>query len=459
MIEDWRLPEDGTPRYRALARLLERRIERGEMRPGARLPPQRQLAYRLGVTIGTVGRAYELLIGRGLARGEVGRGTFVRDPAVTPGSHGSMEERPASIDLTTNAPLPIAETDELSRLLGDILARSPNTALFSAYPPTQGTLAHRRAAAAWLAANGTAVDPERVVLTGGGQPAIAAALSALTRPGDGVLLEAFTYSRFVTLATTLGLRPHAIAIDEHGLVPAALDAALRQQRGRVLVLSPNLSNPTTAMLPPERREELLAIVRRHDAAIVEDDVYGPLVESRPPSLAALDPERVVHVTSLSKFLAPALRIGVMAVPPRLLGAVVQRHADLALAAPALLHELLATAQTEGLLARAQTAQRLAIRDRQAAVRQVLRAGPIRSRPEALHVWLHLPPGVDAETLALSLAGAGIRVATARAFAVEPRDAPAALRLSIGGPLARELLLGALGRIDAAIVQGPTADAI
>src|SRR5918993_1856667 len=91
------------PTYRALADALADAIGDGRLPEGERLPPQRDLAFRLAVTVGTVGRAYELLAQRGLTRGEVGRGTYVlaREAQAQPGMHGEAG-RDGLVDLTAN---------------------------------------------------------------------------------------------------------------------------------------------------------------------------------------------------------------------------------------------------------------------------------------------------------------------------------------------------------------------
>ena len=98
-------------------------------------------------------------------------------------------------------------------------------------------------------------------------------------------------------------------MDEHGIVPEALAAAARHSGARVLVVSPNLHNPTAILMPAERRAAIVAVARELDLLLVEDDVYGPLVADRPDALATLAPERTLYLSSLSKFLAPGLRLG------------------------------------------------------------------------------------------------------------------------------------------------------
>ncbi|MCB9942389.1 MAG: PLP-dependent aminotransferase family protein [Geminicoccaceae bacterium] len=451
MLDDLKIATGTMPRYRALALAIEEQIQDGRIAGGYRLPPQRRLAYALDVTIGTVGRAYELLIQRGLARGEVGRGTYVLDPSAGGsqiGVHGT-DGGNGIVDLSTNNPIPTAACEELRGLLVSLL-QSPRVDHFLAnYPSTMGSLANRRAASQWLTHLGVSCPAEQIVITGGAQGGLAAALAALTRPGDGLLLEQLTYPRFASLARTFSLRPEGVAIDANGLIPEALDSACRQGRGKVLILSTSMNNPTTAMLDEARRREIARIADRHDLLLIEDDVYGPLVSGRPRPLATIAPERTVYISSVSKFLAPGQRLGIVAAPTRVIPMINQRHADLALSAPSLTAELMAHAQAHGLLEKAEILQRKAVARRQALVRNHLVHGHILSNALALHVWLETPPGLDPDQLVVRLAGEGLRIASAREFSTT-QEIPRAVRISIGGSLDDTELVSAISRINHAL---------
>src|SRR5262249_25147559 len=105
-----------------------------------------------------------------------------------------------------------------------------------------------------------------------------------------------------------------VALDDEGIVPRALDAACRKARPKALYVVPTLHNPTTATLPLARRQAVVEIARRYDLAIIEDDIYRMLAPQAPPPVAHLAPERTIYVTSLSKSLAPGLRLGYMVAP-------------------------------------------------------------------------------------------------------------------------------------------------
>lgn len=442
------------PIYRRLADALAAAIEDGRLGAGDRLPPQRDLAYRLQVTVGTVGRAYDLLIQRRLARGEVGRGTYVLAPAPPLGEPRRMNgQADGFIDLTASFPAPVPAQMRLGGLLPHGETAVDVLADILRYPPSAGMARHRAAASAWLGELGLAVEPERIVLTNGTEGGLAAALMTLARPGDVILGEALCYSGLRTLTSRLGRCLEPAPLDEHGLVPEALAAVARQTGARVVVVSPNLHNPTASFMPEARRRELAALAERLDLFLIEDDVYGPLVPERPVPLAGLAPARTVHLTSLSKFLAPGMRLGFLHGPPALVQEIVATQRDMSLGYAPLSAELFMHALRAGVVTEALQQQRREMMERQALAAARLAGLEIRAQATALHVWLHLPQPWTSAEAALAMARAGVMVAPAEPFFIGRGAAPRAIRLSISAPPTRTHLARALERVARVLKEG------
>jgi DNA-binding transcriptional MocR family regulator len=443
------------PAYRALADALGEVIATGQLPPGERLPPQRDLAYRLSLSIGTVGRAYDLLAQRGLARGEVGRGTIVLDrgePVRLPVAEG-VEPVGGLIDLTSNFPAPVPAQATLGDLLPIQEAAVEVLADILRYPDAAGVLRHRRAACEWLRHLGLAAEPERTLLTNGTEGGLAAAMLALARPGDAVLAEQLCYSGVRSLAARLGQHLEPVQMDEQGIVPDALAAAARQRGARVLVLCPTLQNPTASLSPLARREAIAAVARNLDLLLVEDEVYGPLVPDRPPALATLAPERTIHLTSLSKFLAPGLRLGFAYGPAELVQAVTAAQRDLSLGHAPLAGELFSRALGAGAVHEALRQQRLEMAERQGLAASLLGGLDLRTQATAPHVWLRLPSRWTSGEASLALARAGVLVAPADRFYIGRGTGPQALRISLSAPATRSHLHNALERIAAVLAPG------
>jgi DNA-binding transcriptional MocR family regulator len=448
------------PAYRTVADALAEAIDGGRLTPGDRLPPQRDLAFRLDVTVGTVGRAYDLLAQRGLVRGEVGRGTYVlgRAPASGPiWGEPTAEAADGLLDLTANFPAPVPAQAKLGELLPSGETAVEVLADLLRYPAVAGAARHRAEAAAWLEGQGLIVaDPERLVLTNGAEGGLAAALLALARPGDLVLAEALCYSGLRNLAGRLGQHLEPVAMDGQGIVPEALAAAARHRGARALVLSPNLHNPTSIVMSAERREAIAEASRELDLLLIEDDVYGPLVPDRPTAFAALVPERTLYLSSVSKFLAPGLRLGFLHGPADLVREATAAQRELSLGHAPLAAELFARAHRAGVVAEALGQQRAEMVERQKLAVALLAGLDTRAQPTALHVWLALPDRWTSAEAALAIARAGVLVAPSERFFVGRGAAPRAVRVSLSAPPTRPHLRGALQRIAGVLARAADA---
>ncbi|WP_237703781.1 PLP-dependent aminotransferase family protein [Rhodospirillum rubrum] len=451
------LPEGRRPLHRAIAEVLEADIAAGRLPPGTRLPPQRDLAWRLKVTLATVGRAYALARERGLIGGEVGRGTFVLGETTSAGlapwppQAGAGEN--GAIDLANTHPAPVAGPGEVAACARALV--EAGTGIF-AYQPDTAAPDHRDAAARWLTAQGVPAGAESVLLSTGALNGVLAALMALARPGDTVLTEALTSPAFKGMAALLGLRLRAVASDGEGLRPEALEAALeRDPSAKLLLCVPALHNPTGATLSAERRLSLTALAERFDLTIIEDAVYAPLIENGPPSLKALMPDRVTHVTSLSKIGLPGLRCGMVVPPTRRREAVLAALRVSCWMAPPPLAAVAARWMDDGTVTRLIAAQRLAVSERRALADRLLgdRLTCRPPPPAASFLWLALPAGWRGDDFAHALHRRGVMVTPGEAFTVDTAHAPQAVRLCLGPP-SLERLETALTEVHALLGESP-----
>jgi DNA-binding transcriptional MocR family regulator len=419
---------------------LAHEVAEGRLPEGTRLPPQRDLAYRLGVTVGTISRAYALAAERGLVTGEVGRGTFIRRPAAPTDRANPVNDGAGDlIKLTVNGPPDASYGAEIADRLADIAARPGATADLWAYTPKRGFPEHRAAAARWIAGVGVDASPDRTIITGGAHQAIVVAFAALARPGDTVLAEALTYAGICHVAERSGVRLRGLALDDQGVLPDALDAAGRLDRARVLIVNPTVHNPTTATMSLDRREAIAALARKHDLIVIEDEVYGRLPAERPPPLAALAPERTVYIGSAAKSVAPGLRFGVLHSPEPLFERIANAQHDLFLTCPPLMAELFMRLLADGTAERLAARQRLEAATRQRIAREVLGARAYRAQPTSYHLWLPLPAPWRTTEFIETVTARGVAIDPATAFAVERARAPHAVRVSLSAAASHDRL--------------------
>ena len=444
------------PKYLAIARALASDIHSGRLAPGHQLPPQRTLARQLGVDLTTVTRAFNEIRREGLVEGNTKRGTFVR--AATAARFDAPIPDPSTlIDLSMNMPPQPADAflrEAIRDGIGSVLA-APHALLQLHYQDNAGALADRAAGTLFLRARLGTIPVERLIVTSGAQAALFAVASTLLAPGDVLAAPAVTYPGLRSVAARCCVRLAPLASDADGIIPAAFEELCDNKLPRALYCVPTLDNPTTATLPLNRREELIAIARRYNVAIIEDDAYGALPSQVPPPLATLAPERVWHIATLSKCATPALRVAYVTAPDvaGALQATAQTRAT-NMMAPPLMTGLASTWIRDGTLGRLTLAIRRENRARQAIAATALSAFDYRAHPEGHHLWLNLPeawarPDLKAD-LSTDTRKAGLSVVGSEAFAVGP--APNALRISLGAAPGQAALTQGLGVL-AAILSG------
>jgi DNA-binding transcriptional MocR family regulator len=429
------------PVYRAIADAIDEDVQKGVLRAGARLPPHRDLAGHLGVTVTTVTRAYTEAARRGLTSGHVGRGTFIR------GNEPEDLER-GPIDLSINVLMPDKEVLMLEPRMFQRRVL-PWTELLG-YVRTPGHLRHRQAMVAWLGSQGLLVSADRVVLTAGAQHAMTTALMATTRPGDTVLVEDLTYSGVRVLAEHLHLKLRGVAMDAEGLKPEALDAVCRSSRARVLYCMPRLQNPTSAVMSERRRKQIAALAERHRLTVIEDDVYGFLSPERVP-LTTLIPDRSIFVTSLSKSLFPGIRLGCVVAPSPMIEKRSRLVWTTMVCTSPIGADLLCGWLEDGTAARIAEWKRHEVPARQAIAARVLEGHRFQSNSFSPHIWLQLPSRWSADGFVAEMRSRSVIIGSARDFAVsEPH--PRAVRICLGTPRTRAGLEVALGRVAEALSE-------
>jgi DNA-binding transcriptional MocR family regulator len=438
------------PVYLRIVDAIAADVESGKLERGARLPPQRVLAGHLGIDFTTVSRAYTEAQRRGLVEARVGKGTFVRhrrNAAPTPSGE-------SSIDMMVNHP-PRFDDPELDRRLWHGLALpviEARAGEWMRYQPPAGSARDRAAGASWLTRRIDGLAADRLLVCPGTQGALLVATMLLAERGDVICVEELTYPGFILIAQQLGIRLVPIEMDAHGACPESLAQACRQHHPKALYCMPTLHNPTTTIMPVERRRAIADVLRRHAVPLIEDDNYWPFVEAgslpRPepvPPLASFMPELAYYITGLAKCVTPAIRIAYMVTPDRQSAgrAAVVLRATASMASP--FNAALASQWIEDGTAAAvlkaicdETAGRRAIAQR------ILPGVARHTDPRAFHLWLHVPAPWTRSMLAEQLRMYNISIAVSDAFSVT--RAPEAVRLCLGGPLSRADLEYGLQRI-------------
>ncbi|UCG32529.1 MAG: PLP-dependent aminotransferase family protein [Phycisphaerales bacterium] len=440
------------PIYLAIAKAIVSDVSAGRLKPGDRLPPQRELAQALNVAIGTVTRGYVEASRRGVTRGKSGRGTVVRDLAAEqPDSRLRVGPGGGLVDLGTNVPIH-AEAPDLSKALAT-LAQAQDASRLLHYQAPQQDPRYLAAGAKWIGECGLNVGPESVVVTAGAQHAIMTILGALTKPGDLVYADELTCPALFEVAQLLHLRVQGIGMDEIGLRPDALRSACRQRNGQALYCMPTVHNPTSTILTAERRQELAQVAREYDLLVIEDEVHRHLAPGAAAPISQTVPERGFFIAGLSKAVAPGLRVAYVAAPPfakeQLNDAVA---ASLVMVSP-LTVELATMWVEDGTARLTADRKRVEAKARQALAREALGDYSYRSYASAYNILLDLPEEWKAGEFANEARRRGVALATASAFSVPGCQPPEAVRVSLGGARDRSELREALAVIAKILSDG------
>jgi DNA-binding transcriptional MocR family regulator len=424
-----KLRSSSGPAYIAIVDAIAADVEARRLRPGDRLPPQRELAEKLGVAVATVTRAYQEAARRGLIAGEIGRGSFVLDH--DPGNTTLEPASPGMIDLGPSWPI-YSEDPDLRQTLRSMAGR-PGLQRLLRYQPHAGAPAHRAAGAEWISRFGIEIpSPERVAVTAGVQHAMVTAFASSAVPGETILTEALTYPGMKAAARLLRLTLHGVAIDEEGLIPSALERAIRSTGASVLYTVPTVHNPTTGTQSEQRRQEIAAIARRRGLTIIEDDIHRPLIGKSPPAFLNLLPERTYYIGGLSKSVSGALRVAYLVYPETARDIAESLWATNWMASP-ITAEIAAMWIDDGTADRVVREKIAEAKRRQILAEKKLGAWKYQNNRAAPHFWLHLPEGLTSLGFAQAAVGAGVVVTPAEAFAAEGVTSPAAVRLSLSAP--------------------------
>lgn len=441
------------PAYLSLADQIARAIHDGRLVNGERLPTHRHMADELKLSVQTVSRAYEELIRRGLVSGEIGRGSFVQTQRREP-DPPYLPERPGEVvDLSILKP--VCEPMHLERMRAALtwLGETLPAASALSFRPNMVFPRHRSIAVEWLKLCGIEVSAQNVNVTNGATAGMSVALMSVAPPGSTVVTEAIGHHTLVPLARYLGFNLEGLPIDADGILPEALDDACRHSDIRAVFVQPSVINPTATLMGAARRAELAEVARRHDIAIIENDVLGPLVEERAPPLAWYAPERTLYVTSFSKITVPGLRIGYLVAPDRYVAAVANRHLVSNWMATPMVAEIASKWVADGTAIELVHWQRAALRRRLDIAAKALEGIDYRAQRDGMHLWLQLPGDRSEESFVAQARLQGVAIAPGMSFRIAEAPWKPAVRISLGSTTEGELRAG-LGVVTQLLLGDP-----
>lgn len=455
-LSGW-LPEQlnpAIPPYLALVEALEADIRSGHLAEGTRLPTHRDLANALGLSISTVSKAYREAAAKGIIHGHVGKGTYVRDKdARVP---QSVIAKPRLVNIGINKPPSAGQAEAVRSVLKRIASAADLGELLS-FSSHQGIERHLYAVRGWMQMLKMDCTPDQIFITNGAQHALEIAVQLLNPDGGPVLVEELTYVGFRALSAFRKFQLVPVAIDGEGMIPEALDKAVRQSGGGMVYSMPTLHSPTARTMSAARRRAIAQVLETHRLSLIEDDVYGFLCPDPPLPLSMLLPDRSIYISSFSKIFDLGFRLGAMVVP-----ASMTEQAALALRAsawtsPPFMAEIVAQMLDSGTLGSLLQSLREEVRRRYQVFREVLGdwldPEPASEVPFGYHVWVPLPSGWSPPDFFFSARYNGIIATPPGSAAVMPAQ-ERGVRLCLGACNSLEELRSTLVRLRALLERPP-----
>ncbi|WP_028401588.1 PLP-dependent aminotransferase family protein [Ectobacillus panaciterrae] len=429
----WKPSIDKTekPIYQALAGQLEQDILNGVLLPGTKLPPQRELADYLDLNLSTISKAFKVCELKGLLSATVGSGTFVSYDALS-NAYLLEDIKPRHL-IEMGATLPDnASYEPLLLQLKNMLQEADYEKWFG-YGRAGDSLWQKDAAMRLIRRGGFETTVDHILFANGGQNAIAATLASLCQPGDRIGVDHHTYPGLKTAAAMLSVQLVSIKSENTEMSPTAFEYACKNDNIKGIYLIPDYHNPTTCCMSVENRKVIAAIAKKYNQFIIEDATYHLLNEKPHPAVASFAPEQVIYIASLSKSIAPGLRLAYVAVPSQFKEPISKALYNLNISVSPLLAELTARTivsnQFEVLIEghREQTIRRNQVVNRYLADYTCLGV------ETGIFRWLLLPgkiTGAEFETLA---AQHGVQVYAAERFVVGNSCPERAVRVSVCAP--------------------------
>ncbi|PIB25890.1 hypothetical protein BFP76_12895 [Amylibacter kogurei] len=454
------LSSDG-PKYKALLDTLQSDIDTGVLVAGDKLPPVRDLAWKLGVTPGTVARAYQEGIKAGTLTAQVGRGTFVSAPRPSQDAEHYMQSAMddiyplpvnGQINLRNTNTTNVGQSAALRRAMIKVAETKADQYIY--YPDQQYVSDIYQPLCEWMEYAGVYTSPEKLIVTNGGQNAVSLAVATIlnTQTG-GIAIDALTYPgiRFAVQAQRGQLI--GIETDADGIIPDALVRACRAKQIKALFTSANVLNPTTGKMPLERRLQIAEIARKYDLQIVEDDCWG-IGANDVPSFSQICPERGWYLSSISKSISSGVRFGYLLCPDAFFDDTKRLMQSYSFGVSRAVVDIVRELFVSGDAAAVRGAVLKLVQKNVQQTVNILGKWDVSWRKDVPFIWLSLPSGWRGSSFAAACERENIIVRAADEFALQNMPVPNGVRIAVNSNLPSQNYSDALAVINELLANPP-----
>ena len=349
---DWKIvKENKVPIYLSIMRYIMQQIQTGQLLPGEKLPSERKLAELIGVNRSTIVRVMTELEAKGVVNRKQGSGTIISDdkwgmladPVVSwhqlIQSHQpdpqqkfmsqiqqKLRENTVIDAYSGELPMDLVPAFDLPKTnWRDFIEEDKNQDEFGYFPLRQAIsdMIHKDYQ--------LSLSVEQMMITSGGHQAIFLIVQTLLNSGDAIAISQPSFFYALSLFQTAGIRLFGVPMDSEGMRVDALEDEILKHRIKFVMLNPSFQNPTGITMSLRRRHAIIKLCRIYNIPIIEDDAFGLLSfehENMEPPLKQLDPQNVIYIGSLSKFLGSTTKIGWINAPHAVLERLAAARQDL-----------------------------------------------------------------------------------------------------------------------------------
>lgn len=433
----WRpaLDKSNASLYTALANQLEQDIAMGVLRPGTKLPPQRELADYLDINVSTVSRAFKICANKGLLSGITGSGTYVAYN-VDSRIYEKPNSRPNLIDLGTMMPETIPQ-DDMVYLLQQMIMEPHFGSMFQ-YANTELQW-HKEAGMKLLEKAGCHADKDNILIASGGQNALAAIFAGVFQHGDKLGTNSLVYPGVKSAAKLFGVQLVAIHGEGGELTKAGIEYAVKNDNIKAIFVMPDSHNPTTHTMSYECRDMIAEAAKEMGFFIIEDGINSLLSKKPMAAIVTKAPEETIYIASLSKTLIPALRLAYIVAPKRYYQPLENALYNINLSQSAVLLELASRLIVSGHLDALLGKRSKGIVERNKLTNKILKGYSLLGSNDSLYRWLLLPNDITGEQFERMALEKGVFVHGAERFAVGKNPPAKVARVSICTPQTIEKL--------------------
>lgn len=425
------IDKNNRPVYQALAKQLEDDILTGVLLPGTKLPPQRELADYLNLNLSTISKAFKMCGLKGLLSSSVGSGTFVAYDALS-NAYLLEDTKPKHL-IEMGATLPDNDSYKPLQLQLKNMVQETDFEKWFGYGRAGDSLWQKDAAVKFIKRGGFETTVEHILFANGGQNAITAILASLYKAGDRIGANTHTYPGLKTVASMFGIQIVPIKAENHMMSSSAFEDTCKNEHIKGIYLIPDYHNPTACCMSVENRKEIAAIARMYNKIIIEDATYN-LHHPKPlPAIASFAPEQTIYIASLSKSIAPGLRLAYLSVPIQFKELISKALYNLNISVSSLLSELAARTIVSNQFEDLIEAHRTEAIRRNKMVDQYFADYTCLGAEIGIFRWLLLPGTITGAQFELLAAQQGVQVYAAERFVVGNSCPDRAVRVAVCAP--------------------------